>query len=47
MTRSIRIALEDLDLEGVTVIYPGNKEYPLADNVKVVPLKRLGEDAVW
>ena len=37
LTPSIRIALEDLDLEKVTVIYPGNKRYSLHKKVEVVP----------
>ena len=41
LTPSIRIALEDLGLAGVTVLYPGTKAYPLADRVRVVPLERL------
>jgi len=43
MTTSIRIALEDLGLERVAVIYPGNKRYPLAHNVEAVPLEELGQ----
>ena len=41
MTPSIRIALEDLKLERVAVIYPGTKRYPLADRVEAVPLASL------
>jgi len=37
LTPSMRIALEDLRLEQLIVIYPGNKPYSLAANVKVVP----------
>jgi len=43
MTTSIRIALEDLGLERVAVIYPGNKRYPLAHKVEAVPLEELGQ----
>lgn len=43
ITPSIRIALEDLGLERVAIIYPGSKRYPLADNVEVVPLIHLAE----
>jgi predicted AAA+ superfamily ATPase len=42
LTRSIRIALDDLGLERVAVIYPGTKRYPLADKVEAVPLQVLG-----
>lgn len=43
ITPSIRIALEDLSLERVVIIYPGTKRYPLADNVEAVPLTHLAE----
>ena len=38
MTPSIRIALEDLKLERIAVIYPGEKRYSLHKKVEVVPL---------
>ncbi len=38
MTRSIRIALDDLGLAHVAVIYPGSKRFPLSDRVDAVPL---------
>ena len=41
LTASIRIALDDLGLERVAVIYPGAKRYPLSDSVEAVPLKAL------
>lgn len=44
MTPSIRIALEDLGLEQVAVVYPGDKRYPLADNVEVIPFESLAEE---
>lgn len=37
MTPSIRIALEDVGLQRVAVVYPGSRRYPLASNVEVVP----------
>lgn len=43
LTPSIRIALEDLGLEGIAVIYPGNKRFPLSDNVEAIPLEELGQ----
>jgi len=43
MTPSIRIALKDLGLERVAVIYPGAKRYTVAERVEVVPLKTLAE----
>ena len=42
MTPSIRIALEDLELARVAVLYPGPKRYPLGDRVEAVPLRTLG-----
>lgn len=41
MTRSIRIAMDDLELERVAVIYPGEVRYPLAEAVEAVPLTIL------
>ena len=48
LTRSIRIALDDLKLERVIIVYPGQKSYPLNAQVHVVPLRLLGaaQDAV-
>lgn len=43
MTPSIRIALEDLGLERVAVVYPGTKRYPIAERVEAVPLASLAE----
>jgi hypothetical protein len=37
LTPSMRIALADLRLDQLIVIYPGNKPYSLAANVEVVP----------
>jgi uncharacterized protein len=48
MTPSMRIALEDLKLDHLTVLYPGDRPYPLAENVTVQPLVSLarGEAAL-
>ena len=43
MTPSIRIALEDLGLERVVVLYPGSKRYALGERVDVVPIAALAE----
>ena len=43
LTPSMRIALDDLGLEQLTVLYPGNAAYDLADRVRVVPLASLAE----
>ncbi len=44
ITPSIRIALTDLSLERVSVIYPGSKRFPLSDFVEAVPLAQLSAD---
>lgn len=41
MTPSIRIALEDLELQCVAVIYPGDRRYAVADRVEAVPLSDM------
>jgi predicted AAA+ superfamily ATPase len=41
LTPSIRIALHDLDLEHVFVIYPGTQRFPLASRVEAIPLQTL------
>lgn len=41
INKSIRIALKDLDLEHLFIIYPGNTRFPLSDNVTVVPISDL------
>ncbi len=43
MTPSIRIALEDLGLERVAIIYPGNKRFSLSKKVEAIPLEELGQ----
>ena len=40
-TRSMHIAIEDLGLEHLWIIYPGNQSYALADNITVLPLESL------
>jgi predicted AAA+ superfamily ATPase len=37
MTSSLRIALEDLELERIAVIYPGRKRYSLHKKIAVLP----------
>jgi predicted AAA+ superfamily ATPase len=41
VTPSIRIALDDLGLDRVAVVYPGEKRFSLTDRVEVVPLQEL------
>jgi predicted AAA+ superfamily ATPase len=43
ITPSIRIAFEDLGLEHIAVVYPGEKRYPLGERVEAVPLHELGD----
>ena len=43
MTPSIRIALEDVGLQQVAVIYPGRKRFRIASRVMAVPLSSLGK----
>jgi predicted AAA+ superfamily ATPase len=43
LTPSIRIALEDLDLARVGIVYPGSKRFPIAERVEAVPLATLAE----
>ncbi len=44
MTRSIRIAKEDLKLSRVAVVHPGNKRFALAEHVEAVPLGFLAKE---
>ncbi len=41
MTPSMRVALEDLKLERIVVIYPGQKSYELHKKVSVVPFEMV------
>jgi predicted AAA+ superfamily ATPase len=41
LTPSMRIALRDLRLDALYVVYPGERRYPLADAVEAVPLSAL------
>lgn len=43
LTPSIRIALEDLKLKYVIVLYPGTQRFPLVNQVEAVPLQTLAE----
>ena len=46
MTPSIRIALEDLGLEQVAIIYPGRKRFPIAPGVEALPLSSFRNGGV-
>lgn len=41
-TRSMRVALEDLGLEHLWVVYPGDEEYALDDRISVLPVAEVG-----
>jgi predicted AAA+ superfamily ATPase len=44
-TPSMRIAIQNLELEHLYVIYPGEKIYPLADNITTLPISTLANPA--
>jgi predicted AAA+ superfamily ATPase len=44
MTKSLRIALEDLKLKCAWIVYPGKDSYPLHERVRVCPLPALLEE---
>lgn len=37
-TKSMKIAMEDLNLASLTVVYPGEKTYPISQNITATPL---------
>ena len=43
MTPSMQIAMTDLNLKRMAVIYPGAKRFPLADGIEAVPLLDLAQ----
>jgi predicted AAA+ superfamily ATPase len=43
LTRSMKIAFEDLKLDELRVIYPGTKNYALAEGISVEPLAMIAE----
>ncbi|MEI6530486.1 MAG: ATP-binding protein [bacterium] len=45
LTPSMRVALTDLDLDRLFVIYPGERRYSLAEKVDVLPLSCLTKQA--
>jgi uncharacterized protein len=46
ITKSMHIALKDLELERLVIIYPGTRSYRLDDRVEVIPLATLADPAV-
>lgn len=47
MTPSIRIALDDLQLETVAVVYPGSRRFSIAPGVEAVPLSDVVNGALF
>ncbi len=48
LTRSIGIALADLGLKRVALVYPGVKRFPLSEQVEAVPLSALdGRESIF
>ena len=41
LTPSMRIAVKELRLHRLTVLYPGERSYPLADRIDVVPVQEV------
>ena len=44
-TRSMHVALEDLGLDGITIVYPGDETYALTERIRVVSLGHLAQQA--
>ncbi|MBT3317319.1 ATP-binding protein [bacterium] len=42
-SRSMRIAIDDLNLEQLWIVYPGEHAYAIDDKISVMPLSKLGE----
>ncbi len=40
-TKSMHVVIDDLGLEHLWVVYPGDREYPLTDSVTALPLGRI------
>lgn len=45
-TPSMKLAMDNLQLDRLIVFYPGEKAYPLAERVEVVPLIRLADTKI-
>ena len=46
LTQSMKIALQDLELDRLVVLYPGLHPYPLAEKIRVVPLAGLADETM-
>jgi len=42
MTKSMRVVMEDLELDRLWVIYPGTRRYTLEEGVECIPLELIG-----
>ena len=43
ITKSMRVAMQDLKLERLWVVYPGPTGYPMEENIACVSLAELGQ----
>ena len=41
LTPSMRIAMHDLRLDALYVVYPGQHRYPLGEGVEAIPLSKV------
>ena len=46
LTRSMHVALQDLDLHHLWVVYPGKEAYVLHEKVTAIPLDQAGDPTV-
>ncbi len=46
MTPSIRTALSDLELDKVVIVYPGNRQFRVAEQVEAVPMNTWGKSEI-
>jgi hypothetical protein len=48
-TKAMRVALEDLQLERLFVVFPGERNYTLDDRIRVVALRNVEalREATW
>ena len=43
MTKSLRIAMQDLQLQRAWIVYPGKESYPVEERVDVAPLGKISQ----
>lgn len=43
-TKSMQIAMKDLELSHLWIVYPGNDSYQIDDNITVIPLNKVTND---